>query len=218
MTSLTINNNRSTRKTLSSQIDRLDATLDGLAENLNEAIALAVKDVVGEVVREAVEAAVKEVLANPELLRAALAQQNPTAREAQPEPQRRSVREGLQRCWEWVSHKTVEKASQVKKRMGLAWSWCLAKLKKIGAQTAEHMKGIASQCVNLGGVLRSLGQFLWRWRMPLLLSLAVGTGVGLSCSWAGPVISSAVSGVAGYSVSLVGMARKVFWDMARSDS
>src|SRR5437660_558717 len=47
MTSLTMNNNRGSGKTLSSQIDRLDATLDGLADSLNEALAHAATPLLG---------------------------------------------------------------------------------------------------------------------------------------------------------------------------
>ena len=42
------------RKTLASQIDRLDSILDGLAENLNEAVADSVKGAVTVAVQEAV--------------------------------------------------------------------------------------------------------------------------------------------------------------------
>src|SRR5262245_11044109 len=64
-----VNHARLPRKTLSSQIDRLDGILDGLAEALDGAVADAVRDAVGQAVREAVEATVREVLASPALLR-----------------------------------------------------------------------------------------------------------------------------------------------------
>src|SRR5580693_4179895 len=51
MTSTINNNVRMPRKMLATEIDRLDALLDGLAENLNEAVAMAVKDTVAQVVR-----------------------------------------------------------------------------------------------------------------------------------------------------------------------
>ena len=56
MTTTTNNATNSRRRpTLSDQIDRLDRTLDGLAEALNEAVADAVKSAVGAAVREAVQ-------------------------------------------------------------------------------------------------------------------------------------------------------------------
>jgi hypothetical protein len=66
------------RKTLASQIDRLDSILDGLSENLNQAVAdavqgavgLAVRQAVGQAVKEAVQAVLAEVLTNADLLAA----------------------------------------------------------------------------------------------------------------------------------------------------
>ena len=44
------------RKTLASQLDRLDTILDGLAENLNEAVAIAATSSIKEIVNVAVDA------------------------------------------------------------------------------------------------------------------------------------------------------------------
>src|SRR4051812_34025755 len=79
MTQTMSTNGRMQRKSLNDQIDRLDGILDGLADALNESVAGAVRDVVGEVVRQAVEASIKQVLSNPDLLKAALAQHAPVA-------------------------------------------------------------------------------------------------------------------------------------------
>ena len=57
------------RKTLASQIDRLDSILDGLAENLNEAVADSVKGAVTVAVQEAVHAALVEILSNAQVRR-----------------------------------------------------------------------------------------------------------------------------------------------------
>ena len=54
--------NGQTRKTLASQLDRLDAILDGLSVGLNEAVATAVEGAVERAVRQAVGEAVKETL------------------------------------------------------------------------------------------------------------------------------------------------------------
>jgi hypothetical protein len=56
------------RKSLSEQIDRLDAILDGLSAALNESVAAVVQEAVGLAVREAVQAVLTEVLANPAVL------------------------------------------------------------------------------------------------------------------------------------------------------
>src|SRR5215831_1476570 len=67
------------RKTLASQLDRLDSILDGLSEALNGAVASAVegaveravRQAVGEAVRETLQAVIAEVVRNPDLLAAA---------------------------------------------------------------------------------------------------------------------------------------------------
>src|SRR5262249_25574606 len=53
------------RKTLASQLDRLDSILDGLSEGLNDAVASAVREAVGLAVHEAVQAVLTELLTNP---------------------------------------------------------------------------------------------------------------------------------------------------------
>jgi hypothetical protein len=68
-TTTQIPTNGQMRKTLASQLDRMDQMLDGLSEGLNEAVAAAVQAAVGQAVRAAVQEALREVLANPELRR-----------------------------------------------------------------------------------------------------------------------------------------------------
>src|SRR5262245_45108566 len=75
----TTTTNGQARKTLASQLDRLDSILDGLSEALNGAVASAVegaveravKLAVGEAVRETLQAVIAEVISNPDLVAAA---------------------------------------------------------------------------------------------------------------------------------------------------
>src|SRR5262249_35574682 len=76
---MTTTTNGQERKTLASQLDRLDSILDGLSDALNEAVATAVegaveravKQAVGEAVRETLQAVIAEVVSNPDLVAAA---------------------------------------------------------------------------------------------------------------------------------------------------
>jgi hypothetical protein len=77
----TIEMNGPTRKTLASQLDRLDGILDGLSEGLDQAVAQAVREAVRLAVQEAVQAVLTELLTNP-ALREQL--QRPAAAEAAP--------------------------------------------------------------------------------------------------------------------------------------
>src|SRR5262245_54917499 len=75
----TTTTNGQIRKTLASQLDRLDSILDGLSDGLNEAVATAVegaveravKQAVGEAVRETFQAVIAEVVSSPDLVAAA---------------------------------------------------------------------------------------------------------------------------------------------------
>src|SRR5262245_34781722 len=77
MTSTTTNGQ--VRRTLASQLDRLDSILDGLADALHGAVATAVegaveravRQAVGQAVRETLQAVIAEVVSNPDLLAAA---------------------------------------------------------------------------------------------------------------------------------------------------
>jgi hypothetical protein len=65
--SKTIEMNGPARKTLASQIDRLDSILDGLSGGLDQAVGLAVREAVGQAVQEAVQTVLTELLTNPAL-------------------------------------------------------------------------------------------------------------------------------------------------------
>ena len=52
----TLEMNGPARKTLASQLDRLDSILDGLSEGLTDAVSSAVREAVGLAVQEAVRA------------------------------------------------------------------------------------------------------------------------------------------------------------------
>ena len=108
------------RKTLATQLDRLDSILDGLAEALNEAVADAVRQSVAAAVGEAVQAAVKEVLTHPELLRAAAAQAAPAPAPVaepatKPSPLRRLL-EGARRACGQAKGKAFQAAQWLRRQ------------------------------------------------------------------------------------------------------
>jgi hypothetical protein len=61
------NVNGQERKTLASQIDRLDSILDSLSEALSESVSTAVQEAVSLAVKEAVQTVLTEVITHPEL-------------------------------------------------------------------------------------------------------------------------------------------------------
>src|SRR5262249_49727513 len=60
--------NNTVRRTLASQLDRLDGILDALSDGLNGAVADAVREVTSTAVEQAVEKALLSVLTNPEVI------------------------------------------------------------------------------------------------------------------------------------------------------
>jgi hypothetical protein len=181
MTQTTINNGHQQRKTLSTQLDRLDTILDGLAEALNESVASAVRDVVGEVVKESVEATIREVLSNPSLLHAALAKHMPVAQVAPtPVPQRRSLKEVLKNALASLLEKGCQAASKAKQKLGTAWSWATGKLRRL---------------LTLGQMTLSSAKYAWKCRKTVAIALSAGILCGAGVYYAGPVIASVVCGL-----------------------
>ena len=103
------------RKTLSSQLDRLDGILDGL----DSALAGAVQEAVSMAVKEAVQAVLTEVLTNRELqdqLQKA-AQQAPPRDEAHGKP---SLLNWLWQATTENVRRTVQRAKQLDRGVGMA--------------------------------------------------------------------------------------------------
>src|SRR4051794_37454611 len=106
-TSTKTTDNGEVRKTLASQLDRLDQILDTLGEGLNEAVATAVEQAVEAAVREGVRQGVRdalsEILTDPDvlaLIRGTAAAQGPGVQPAPSVPPLSSSGPGLlRRAW-----------------------------------------------------------------------------------------------------------------------
>jgi hypothetical protein len=201
--SITEDNGHLPRKTLSTQLDRLDDILDGLADSLNGAVAQAVKDAVGLAVQEAVQGVLTEVLTNPELLEKL--RPEPVPHVVPPTPA--ATGPG------WLSHLAGLAKSACKRAYNLAHQAC-GKVAQVARCFWGAVRARASQASGRVKVLaRALWAFpcatagvVWQVRKPLLIALGVGSVLGLGCYLAGPVVSSAFSGFAGFVGSLVASA------------
>jgi hypothetical protein len=176
------------RKTLSSQLDRLDSMLDGLAEGLNGAVADAVQAAVAQAVKEAVQATLAEVLTNPTLL-AAL---RPPANEAAAAPQRPRP----SRPWVW-------------ERLGQFWRGirccvaglreaCGAGLRQAGGWLAGLWRRMWQGLAALGKGCRSLACFKYQF----LAALGIGGAVAAGAWYAGPWLAALLSGVGGFATAV----------------
>ena len=90
------------RKSLASQIDRLDGILDGLADGLNDAVAMLVKEAVTTAVKESVQAVLTELLTNPAVLAKVQANNTP---EQPVQPDR--PKPVILRCLSWTWKQVV---------------------------------------------------------------------------------------------------------------
>jgi hypothetical protein len=196
-----IESNGQVRRTLASQLDRLDGILDGLSDGLNQAVAdavsvavkdavsvavsVAVKEAAGVAVREALQAVLTEVLTNPGLL------------------------EHLQPTMPLVAHNAVNPPADVAadppadalavpgrpglgERMATARAWA-------GQKASAARTACRRALGNLGSGLLAL----WRLRTRLLAAVGIGAAIGLGAYLAGPWLSALAGGVAGGVVSLV---------------
>jgi hypothetical protein len=182
------------RKSLASQLDRLDAILDGLAEGLNEAVATAVQETVGV----AVQAAVTEVLTNPELQRRLRQDQTP----------RNPVVNAVTGLW------LLAKAGCGKVACWLAKAFNKTVGAACGCKEAALAK-VVGACKNAKAAVKGLWMrtllalsLAGRMRKTLLAALAAGITIGVGCYFSGPVVSSLFSGFAGFVGSLAAATMK----------
>jgi hypothetical protein len=171
------------RKTLASQLDRLDAILDTLGEGLDEAVAQAVQQAVELAVREGVHRGVRgalaEVLTNPEVLAVLRAAAAPAA-DARPAP-------------------------AGPPRSGGRWGWLKAWLQKARSALGAGLRRarqVASAAWNGLSLLRPV-----RGRLPV--ALGVGAA-GVGAYFAGPYVAAAAGALAGVLSTLAARAGIAF--------
>jgi hypothetical protein len=213
MTTTMSKNGRTQRPNLSQQIDRLDGILDGLAEALNESVADAVKDVVGQAVREAVQATLREVLANQDLFRAALAQHEPQAppEPVSPTPARRTLKEKLAALRAWALQQARAKAEGAARSVASAWAWCLAGVRRRCSQALASCKALVAGAAGAVKAVGPAARQLWRFRRPCLLALGVGVLSGVAAYLAGPVLAGVACGLGSTLLTLLGMVLLPLW-------
>jgi hypothetical protein len=216
------NVNGSQRKSLASQLDRLDRIIDVLAEGLNEAVADIVRQTVASAVQQTVEAVLREVLSRPEVLRALAPP--PAVSVAQPAPVQ-PVRGPslLRRCWTWLWNK-LSSAAVLCSKLSSACASLRGKLssaglalgsklgtavKQIGHTVAEAARRTVGLCLQAPLLVQLGGTLLWRlagWarRHPraIAASVLVGVTIGIGGYLAGPVVASTTLGLVGASISL----------------
>jgi hypothetical protein len=188
----TTTTNGQARKTLASQLDRLDSILDGLADALNGAVATAVegaveravKQAVGEAVRETLQAVIAEVVSNPDLLAAARTLLAPGSTAdvpaSPPEPPERP--RGLFR----------RACDKVQAGVAAAGSACAA---------------VAGQAAGVNAVARGGWRLAKQFRGRVLAACGVGLAAGAATLLAAPWLGVAAASVMGFFSTLAVAAR-----------
>jgi hypothetical protein len=194
-------NGRQERKTLASQLDRLDNTIDALADGLNKFVADAVREAITAAVSQTVEAVLRELLARPELLRQLSGQAVPptaTAVEpAKPSLFRRvasSVGQKIRLGWACVSLKVSTKVTGAKEQAHATWQ----RIRMLPTRMRELMKSG------------------WRHRRRVALALGGGFLTGLCSYAAGPVLAAIACGVGSVMLILGMQAVLPYWGLLKS--
>jgi hypothetical protein len=177
MTEAATTNGRPQRKTLSSQLDRLENIIDALANGLPDTIAEAVRQAVGVAAQEALQAVFRELLTSPEIL-GLVAGQVPPEFAAGGEPGGSRLRKAF---------------AAVGTKLGDTKRWVGGKL-----SGATAWVGLAAGGLNL----RELGRKLYEIRRPLARSAVVGLLTGLVGYLTGPVASAVALGLCGAGLCL----------------
>jgi hypothetical protein len=194
-------NGRQERKTLAGQLDRLDNTIDALADGLNKFVADAVREAITAAVSQTVEAALRELLARPELLRQLAGQAvPPTAAVVEPvKPSllRRLVSSEAQRVrlgWAWVALRVGTKVTGVKEQAHTTWQ----RIRMLPTRMGELLKSG------------------WRHRRRVGLAMGGGLLTGLCSYAAGPVLAAIACGVGSLVLILGAQVVLPYWDVMKS--
>lgn len=187
------NGRQQQRKSLSSQLDRLDSILDGLDGALSGAITDAVKEAVTTATAEAVRATLIEVITNPDLIALLRGGALPIAQPHVP-----------------VATIPDEAALPQPNAISRAWRWSINKLKAVGQGIKSRVRSARDGVVSTYRQASSI----WSLRRPVLIALGVGAVIGVTCyassPWLAGVVSGVAASVAALGVQLAAWARRVF--------
>ena len=178
-TTQTNSSNGQVRKTLASQLDRLDAILDSLSDGLDQAVATAVEQAVESAVREGVRQGVRgalgEILTDPEVLAALRATAAAQAADAQPAAAASPAPGGKPGL------------------LGRAWNRVKAGAHQAGCALTAATRRARQAAATAWGGLRLLQPF----RAQILLALGVGAAAGVGAYFAGPFVAAGAGWLAG---------------------
>lgn len=184
-----LNNGGPPRKSLSSQLDRLDGILDGLDKALQGAIT----ESVSAAVTEAIRATLLEVVSNPQVITLLRGVMSPTLPKSEqpaaqaPEP----------------AHPTH--VGRVRSAISSAWRWSLAKIRAIPRAIGSRINAV------YGGVVHACHQAnaIWSLKRPIFIAMLAGLLVGMVSYASSPWFAGVVGGISATGAAL-GMQLAIF--------
>jgi hypothetical protein len=199
----TTNPNGRERKTLASQIDRLDVMLDGLADGLNDAVAQAVQSAVALAVKEAVQAVLTEILTNPAVLAklqaAQPAQEQPAEAPAPKEP-------GRFASWrDWIGTK-VKKISE---RCRAGWQRIRDAGVTLARRAVNTISTVATRARQEAARVVAAGWLLSHFLLRLATALGSGIAIRVALFFTGFVVASSPSDLRALLFATI--ARTIVW-------
>lgn len=174
-------NGKPPRKSLASQLDRLDRVLEALEDGLNQTGAQVVREAVTVAVHQAIQAVIVEVMVQPELLRQLSAVNAPVPTAVIHEP---AVASRVEAIW-----------AGLRRKLSVVWKGLRSRLSNIGTR-------LRSKLPRVGERVREAGRTAWKQRGVVAVSAGIGLALGLTGYAAGPIVSSLALGLVSAALSL----------------
>jgi hypothetical protein len=176
------------RKSLASQLDRLDQILDGLDEALAGSITDAVKQAVSTAVAEAVRATLIEVVTNPDILAALRGGITAVASAPGFSP--------TEPASETVTPPTF--AGRTRRFMSSCWRNALAKVRGVTSGIRQRVHNARDGVVATYQGINAI----WNLRRAVLIALGIGAAVGVVSSMSSSWFAGVISGVGAMGTAL----------------
>jgi hypothetical protein len=177
------------RRTLANEIDRLDEILNGLSDNLSEAVGDAVRAATTEELPQAAQQALRAALLDPVVLnglRNGLVTNPPT-----PTPSGgRLVR---------LAYRVENRLTAVKTGLSGCWAWVAQRWADVGRLLQSGRDRVMQLCV----MLMLIWPLLWTFRWHVLIAGAVGVLLGLVTLLSNPLVGIVASTLGAFVLTLL---------------
>jgi hypothetical protein len=205
MSLATMSPNGRVRKSLANEIDRLNQILDGLADGLNEAVALAVQNAVAVAVQQAIQGALSEILNSPafiEELQKKIAPPVPAPETVPSKQKMAGVKKVAYRVLSWIGAKVKATASACKKCAQAVVDAGKTLLDRIRLVLAMGRVQVVRGLELVPFMVMVAVRLARKFRVPLLVALLIGVGIGIMAFVAGRGVAAVGSGIGAFMTTI----------------